>query len=159
MRRCRKAFLCVGQNATTSPETVPHGRGKQRVWRCPHTADAPNQTTIINTEWEKKHSSLNSRTVFVLPQAIQLNLFLIKFRFIFKTNIKVSNLKIWGFLCIAVKFCSAGSWGSNSFEERRLGRRPWTTANLPESTFQTNRREISYWNRFKNKQAWSRFTI
>lgn len=48
-------------------------------------------------EWEKKHSSLNSRTVCVLLQEIKLSLFLIIFQFIFKTNIKVSTLKIWAF--------------------------------------------------------------
>lgn len=157
MGRCRKAFLCVGQNATISPRTMPHE--KQRVWRYPHTADAPNQTRITDMQWEKKHSSLNSRTGFVLLQEIELSLFLINFWFIFQTNIKVSTLKIWAFLCIAVKLCSAGQWGTNSFEKRRLDRRPWTTANFPEYTFQINRKEISYWNLFKNKQARSRLTI
>lgn len=155
----QQSILCVGQNATISPRAVPHGGENQRVWRCPHTADVPNQATITNMEWEMKHSSLNSRTVFVLLQEIQLSLFLINFWFIFKTNIKVSTLKMWAFLYIAVKLYSAGHWGRNSFEERRQGRRTWTTANLPEYTFQMNRKEVSYWNMFKKKQSWSRFTV
>lgn len=86
--------------------------------------------------------SLNNRTVFVLIQEIQLSLFLIYFWFIFKTNIKGSTLKVWTFLYIAVKLCSAEHWSRNILEERRLGRRPWTTANLPEYTFQMNRKQV-----------------
>lgn len=52
----QESTLTCGAKCNNKLKDVPRGREKTEGVKCPHTADAPYRTTIINMEWEKQHS-------------------------------------------------------------------------------------------------------